>query len=119
MAAVYLGIGLAPGAVLLGAFMALNGFFMTMWNVVTVSLRQELVPSGLLGRVNSVYRMVGWGFMPLGALTGGFVAHALGLRAPYVLAFAIRMIVFVAAVPVLMASLRATRAPRDVVDLPT
>jgi MFS family permease len=119
MAAVYLGIGLAPGAVLLGAFMALNGFFMTMWNVVTVSLRQELVPSGLLGRVNSVYRMVGWGFMPLGALTGGFVAHALGLRAPYVLAFAIRMIVFIAAVPVLMASLRATRAPRDVVDLPT
>ena len=43
-------------------------------------------PVDLLGRVNSVYRMLGWGLMPVGALTGGFVAHAAGLRAPYVIA---------------------------------
>ena len=60
------------------------GFTVTLWNVVTVSLRQQIVPADLLGRVNSVYRMLGWGLMPLGALAGGFVAHAGGLRAPYV-----------------------------------
>ena len=48
-------MGLAPDPVVLGAFMALNGLLVTMWNVVTVSLRQELVPGHLLGRVNSVY----------------------------------------------------------------
>ena len=57
-----------------------------MWNVVTVSLRQRVVPGHLLGRVNSVYRMLGWGLMPFGALAGGFVAHAAGLRAPYLVA---------------------------------
>lgn len=64
MSLAYLGTGLAPDAAVLGGFMALTGFVVTLWNVVTVTLRQDLVPVGLLGRVNSVYRMVGWGFMP-------------------------------------------------------
>lgn len=44
-----------------------------MWNVVTVSLRQRLIPDRLLGRVNSLYRFFGWGMMPIGALLGGAV----------------------------------------------
>src|SRR5437899_8685540 len=32
-----------------------------LWNVVTVSYRQRLIPNDLLGRVNSVYRFFGWG----------------------------------------------------------
>jgi MFS family permease len=42
-----------------------------MWNVITVSLRQTIVPAHLLGRVNSVYRFFGWGMMPIGAALGG------------------------------------------------
>jgi hypothetical protein len=49
-----------------------------VWNVVTVTMRQQLVPDDLLGRVNSAYRMLGWGLIPLGALAGGFVAQAAG-----------------------------------------
>jgi MFS family permease len=41
------------------------------WNVITVSLRQSIIPSHLLGRVNSVYRFFAWGMMPIGALIGG------------------------------------------------
>ena len=41
------------------------------WNVITVSLRQTIIPSHLLGRVNSVYRFFAWGMMPLGAAIGG------------------------------------------------
>ncbi len=85
-AAAFVGIGLAPNPVVVAALLAVQGFSVTMWNVVTVSLRQRIVPGHLLGRVNSVYRMLGWGLMPLGALAGGFVAHAAGLRAPYVFA---------------------------------
>jgi hypothetical protein len=81
-AAVFIGVGLAPDAIVAAVMLAGQGFGVAMWNVVTVSLRQRIVPSRLLGRVNSVYRMLGWGLMPLGALAGGFVAHAAGLRAP-------------------------------------
>ena len=41
------------------------------WNVITVSLRQSIIPSHLLGRVNSVYRFFAWGMMPIGAAIGG------------------------------------------------
>ena len=118
MALTYLGMGLSRDAAMLGAFLALNGFLVTLWNIVTVTLRQRLVPSGLLGRVNSVYRMVGWGLMPLGAIAGGFVAHVFGLRAPYVLASALRIAVFALAVPVLLSALRAVREPQDAVGRP-
>jgi MFS family permease len=105
----FAGIGLSPGVVLLGTFLALNGFVTTLWNVVTVGLRQQFVPSALLGRVTSVYRLVGWGLIPAGTLTGGLVAHGLGLRAPYLVAGAVRGIALVAALPVLIRALRAER----------
>jgi len=41
------------------------------WNVITVSLRQSIIPPHLLGRVNSVYRFFAWGMMPIGAALGG------------------------------------------------
>jgi MFS family permease len=44
-----------------------------LWNVITVSLRQTIIPDRLLGRVNSVYRFFGWGMMPIGSLLGGVV----------------------------------------------
>jgi MFS family permease len=101
----FAGIGLSPGAVLLGVFLAVNGFVTTLWNVATVGLRQQLVPPALLGRVSSAYRLLGWGLIPVGTLTGGLVAHALGLRAPYLVAGAVRGIALVAALPVLVRAL--------------
>lgn len=105
----FAGIGLSPGVVLLGAFLALNGFVTTLWNVVSVGLRQQFVPSALLGRVTSVYRLVGWGLIPAGTVTGGLVAHGLGLRAPYLVAGAVRGAALVVALPVLIRALRAGR----------
>jgi MFS family permease len=103
-AAVFAGIGLAPDGAVVAILLAAQGFGVTMWNVVTVSLRQQVVPARLLGRVNSVYRMLGWGLMPAGALAGGFVAHAAGLRAPYLVAGAISALSLLAALPILLAA---------------
>ncbi|MGW0802764.1 MFS transporter [Nonomuraea sp. NPDC002799] len=50
-------------------------------NVLVISARQRLIPSELLGRVNSAYRLVGMGGMPLGAALGGVVAEFVGLGA--------------------------------------
>jgi predicted MFS family arabinose efflux permease len=101
-AAAFVGIGLAPGPAVVAALLAVQGFSATMWNVVTVSLRQRIVPAHLLGRVNSVYRMLGWGLMPFGALAGGFVAHAAGLRAPYIVAGLLCLLSVLAALPLLL-----------------
>jgi predicted MFS family arabinose efflux permease len=55
----------------------------TTWNIVTVSLRQRIIPAELFGRVNSVYRLIGTGSISLGALIGGQIAYSSGLRSPY------------------------------------
>jgi hypothetical protein len=107
---VFVGIGLSPDAVVLGALLAANGFATTLWNVVTVSLRQQVVPDELLGRVTSVYKLLGKGLIPLGTLTGGLVAHAFGLRAPYPVAGVLRGLALLAALPVLVGALRSKSA---------
>lgn len=66
-----------------------------IWNIVTVSWRQRLIPDALLGRVNAIYRFFGWGMMPLGALAGGWIValaepglgREVALRLPYLLSF--------------------------------
>jgi len=109
-AAVFAGLGLAPDPAVAALTLAGQGVAVTMWNVVTISLRQRVVPAHLLGRVNSVYRMLGWGLMPLGALAGGFVAHAAGLRAPYLVASLLCGLCLVAATPLLLAARRDSQS---------
>ena len=48
-------------------------FLAILWNVVTVSMRQEIIPDQILGRVNSVYRFFALGSQPIGALIGGLL----------------------------------------------
>jgi len=88
----------------MGFVSALTG---VVWNVITVSLRQSLIPDQLLGRVNSVYRFVGWGTMPIGSLLGGLLVVGVepifgrewALRAPYLAAAAITLGLYVYALP--------------------
>lgn len=78
-----------------------------LWNVITVSLRQSLIPDRILGRVNSVYRFLGWGMMPIGAALGGAVVaiveptlgRELALRTPFIVAAVITLGLFVYALP--------------------
>ncbi|WP_344755943.1 MFS transporter [Leifsonella bigeumensis] len=64
---------------LIGAAFFVGGFTVVLWNVVAVSLRQRITPDTLLGRVNSGYRLLAWGTMPLGAAIGGVLGQFLGL----------------------------------------
>ncbi|HEU4894477.1 MAG TPA: MFS transporter [Acidimicrobiia bacterium] len=78
-----------------------------LWNVITVSLRQSLIPDRILGRVNSVYRFLGWGMMPIGSALGGvvvavaqpIVGREWALRSPYIVAAFITVGLFVYAWP--------------------
>lgn len=98
----YLACGWSPNAYALGLLLATISFFSSLWNVVTVSLRQTIVPAHLLGRVNSVYRMLSLGLTPFGALAGGLIAHTLGIRAAYPLAGVIRGGALLVALPILL-----------------
>jgi len=82
-AAMALVIALTSNPYVVGAMFAIEGFVTVVWNVITVSMRQTIIPDRLLGRVNSVYRLFGWGSMPIGAALGGVLATVFGLRAPY------------------------------------
>lgn len=97
--AVMLSAGLfATGTLLLGLFpvlpaviagIAMSGAGASLWNIVTVSLRQRIVPRELLGRVTGVYRMAGWGAFPLGAVGAGAMASLFSVQTAYVLAAAV------------------------------
>ena len=78
--------GLTANAWVIGIAFAVWGFGIMMWNVVTVSLRQRIVPDALLGRVNASYRLFAWGTQPIGAVLGGLIAEAFGLRAVFLFA---------------------------------
>ena len=110
-----------PAVAVLNLVAALLG---VLWNVITVSLRQSIVPDHLLGRVNSVYRFFAWGMMPLGAIAGGVIVtvtdrvadRELALRVPWVVAGAIEVGLLVYAAPRL--TTRRMDAARTVAPLP-
>jgi MFS family permease len=88
----------------MGVLMSMSA---VLWNVITVSLRQSLIPDRILGRVNSVYRFLGWGMMPIGSVIGGVIVALLepafgrevALRAPFIVAAVITGGLFIYALP--------------------
>ena len=87
-------IGLTTNWQIVWVLTALATFTGVLWNVVTVSLRQSLIPTNLLGRVNSVYRFFAWGSIPIGALIGGVLVSA--LEGPIGREMAFRSVYFIA-----------------------
>lgn len=85
-------IGLTSDALVVAVAIAGGGLLSTVWNVLTVSYRQRIVPEEMLGRVNSIYRLLAWGPLPLGSVIGGvivtvcetFSSREIGLRAPLI-----------------------------------
>lgn len=90
--------------VIAGSF-GLSSFGSVLWNVQAVSIRQSLIPDNLLGRVNSVYRLLALGLNPIGALFGGVLVKILNnsfsrefaLRFPFLLGGIFMLILFLSA----------------------
>jgi MFS family permease len=91
-------VGLAvtrSGVIAVALFVAL-GIGNGLWLVINTTLRQQLTPRHLLGRMNAAFRTVSWGVVPFGAAFGGVLAREFGLRAPFVAAAAAHVLVAVA-----------------------
>ncbi len=52
----------------------------SIFNITQISLRQSIIPSESLGRVNASIGFLLWAFTPLGALAAGFTAEWIGIR---------------------------------------
>ncbi|OFW65645.1 MAG: hypothetical protein A2Z12_02445, partial [Actinobacteria bacterium RBG_16_68_21] len=86
---------------------AVGSFTSVLWNVITVSFRQTIIPDALLGRVNSVYRFFGWGMMPIGSIVGGavvaiftpLVGRSDALRWPFYIVAISHLLLFAYAAP--------------------
>lgn len=100
-------IGAVPSVPLVFTVFMVGSFFAVVWNVITVGLRQTLIPDHLLGRVNSVYRFFGWGMIPIGSLIGGilvvvvdtFASRDAALRVPFVVSAAAHVLLLAWALP--------------------
>jgi MFS family permease len=112
-------IGMSSWWPLTGLLFAVMTLLGSAWNVITVSLRQSIIPSHLLGRVNSVYRFFAWGMMPIGAALGGLVvsvaghvvSHGAALRSVWFAEAAVMAVLFVVGRPALTtAKIDAARA---------
>ena len=89
-----LAIGLFPVAWWVIVMTTVQALTITIWSIVAVTMRQQLVPDHLFGRVNSVYRWISTGVMPIGAILGGLIAQWFGLRAPYFAAAALLLLAY-------------------------
>jgi MFS family permease len=77
-------LGLVANVWVAALMMMATGALTTAQNVVVSTLRQQIVPRRLLGRVLSSSRMVVMIGGPVGAALGGVLAEAFGVQIPYV-----------------------------------
>ncbi len=85
-AATQLALGLTHQALVAAVVMLVFGVHATVWGVITMSLRQRVVPDALRGRISGVYMLFSAGGMAVGSALGGVVASIGGISAPYLLA---------------------------------
>jgi MFS family permease len=103
----FVAVALAPGPVALALVLAFFEFTGLVWNTVSVSYRQRTIPDRLLGRVNSVYRLMAWGMMPVGLALSGLIVG--GLEGVMARPAALTVPFYVAAAGVLVVTLLAWR----------
>ena len=77
--------GSRAGYIWVGVLVAVFSFVGPVYNVVQFSYRVALIPDELQGRVNSTFRLLAFGFMPIGAALGGIVIEHFGVRPAIVL----------------------------------
>ncbi len=96
---------LAGGAYLLASTMtspvgaavllSIEAVAVVLGNVATVSFRQRVAPPELQARVATIWRTAIWGAIPIGALVGGVISARSGVRAPFVVAGSLQLLLAV------------------------
>jgi MFS family permease len=64
----------------LSALLLVAGIGLGSANVLSITLRQVIVPATALARSNGGYRLLIFGAIPIGSILGGLIGHAAGTR---------------------------------------
>ena len=99
------GFGTSAGTADVAA--VLRGISNPLWNVVSATIRQRLVPDQIFGRMMTAYLFIAWGVQPLGAIAGGLVAWAWGPEWVYLISAPAMVVLYVGARPMFAAVDRA------------
>lgn len=94
-------MGLSRNAWVVGAMMVVTGGLMTVQNVVAGTLRQQIVPGPLFGRVLSSGRLIANAGAPVGAAAGAALAAAFSVQTPYLVGGALVVVVAILVYPAL------------------
>jgi MFS family permease len=78
--------------VLLIGAQCLRGLGSPIYNINQLSVRQMITPERVLGRVNASRRFIVFGIRPIGALLGGALGEAIGLRWTFVTATVVMLV---------------------------
>jgi MFS family permease len=92
-------LGLVANAWVAAVMMMATGALTTAEKVVVSTLRQQIVPRRLLGRVLSSSRLVVMAGGPVGAILGGVLASMFAVQVPYVAGGVFLVLVTLAAYP--------------------
>ncbi|BDV30759.1 MFS transporter [Microbacterium terricola] len=103
--------GVAPEVWTAVIAFALMAGAVSVWNVPWGSLRQQIVPAALFGRVLGIIRTFTWGLFPIATLIGGWIGR-IDLRLPLYIGGAATIVATLIAVPLLIGGTR--RAGADV-----
>lgn len=68
---------LSGSVVAFAAALAVNGFFLALYNVPAITIRQRTAERAHLGSLTGTYRLLVMGTIPIGAVVGGWLAQAL------------------------------------------
>ncbi len=93
------------------AALALEAVAIVVGNVAASALRQSIVPAEFQGRVGSAQMTLILIALPLGALVGGLVADAIGIRHTIFAAGLLQLGVLLVAAPKLLSRVRTVRYP--------
>lgn len=97
----------APNLVVMGILLAAMWIVGPIYNIVQFSYRLSLIPDELQGRVNSTFRLVAFGFQPVGAALSGLLLEK--LDAPIAVAAFASVMVLLLAMTILYPPVRNAR----------
>lgn len=92
-------VAAGPEAWLVTGGLVVAGAGATVWRVLVATVRQNLTPPALLGRVYSASRVISWGAPPVGAGLAGLGAELWGVRPVFAAATAVAAAILVMFVP--------------------
>ncbi|TDE13077.1 MFS transporter [Jiangella asiatica] len=92
-------VALGAGAWAVAAGAVVAGAGSSIWRVLVATIRQNLSPPDLLGRIYAASRMISWGVLPVGAALAGVGAELWDVRTVFVAATALAVLILAVFVP--------------------